>query len=462
MHPRLMKKLLLSIIVLFSSLLVKGQAWFPFSSGIAYDRAAYFVQTLTAYNNNLFAGGVFDTAGGKPANNIAKWDGTSWHALGKGANSSVYASTVYNGHLIVGGYFDTIDGVPASHIASWNDTAWSTLGGGISGQYSCVNVLMVYNGHLIAGGVFDTAGGIPAMGIAEWDGKKWSTIGTGIYGTVWSLTSFNGNLIAGGYFDIADGSQCNYVTEWNGTSWNCMGKGMDNIVWAVDSFHNRLYASGWFDSAGGVSASHIAVWDGASWSRIGTGLTGAVEADAMIIKDGSLYIGGYFSFAGGVPANDIVKWNDTIWSPLGSGIPNGNGINQIEVLTIYQNNIIAGGQFDTAGFVYANNIAGWVINPEGMENISVSNSLKVFPNPSNGKFTIQSSVVSGQSLVEIYNEMGQKVASSNYSEGGAFKSLPWGGQGWALDLSNQPAGIYLYRVITHEGELVGSGKLIIQ
>ena len=91
-----------------------------------------------------------------------------------------------------------------------------------------------------------------------------------------------------------------------------------------------------------------------------------------------------------------------------------------------------------------------------------SEYISVFPNPSNGKFTIQSSVISGQLLVEIYNEMGQKVASSNSSEGGALKSLPSGGQGWALDLSNQPAGIYLYRVITHEGELVGSGKLIIQ
>jgi uncharacterized repeat protein (TIGR03803 family) len=86
--------------------------------------------------------------------------------------------------------------------------------------------------------------------------------------------------------------------------------------------------------------------------------------------------------------------------------------------------------------------------------------VRVFPNPNNGVFIIKSSVVSSQSLVEIYNVLGEKVytASLNPSNGGTSVisiSLPIGeGKGGA--------GVYLYRVITESGELIGEGKLIIQ
>jgi hypothetical protein len=31
-----------------------------------------------------------------------------------------------------------------------------------------------------------------------------------------------------------------------------------------------------------------------------------------------------------------------------------------------------------------------------------------------------------------------------------------------IDLTNQPAGIYLYRITSEKGELVGSGKMVIE
>jgi len=99
---------------------------------------------------------------------------------------------------------------------------------------------------------------------------------------------------------------------------------------------------------------------------------------------------------------------------------------------------------------------------------SVSNPkevVSVFPNPSKGIFTIEQQGVRDKEQVEIYNMMGQKVASSNSSKGGASvvtTILPSGGQRWAIDLSDQPAGIYLYRIVSEKGEAVGTGKLIIQ
>ena len=40
---------------------------------------------------NLYAGGGFTTAGGVPANYIAKWDGSAWSALGSGMDGDDYA-----------------------------------------------------------------------------------------------------------------------------------------------------------------------------------------------------------------------------------------------------------------------------------------------------------------------------------------------------------------------------------
>ena len=55
---------------------------------------------------NLYVGGGFTTAGGLPANHIAKWDGRTWSTLGSGLDGGVNALAVDGaGHLFVGGGF---------------------------------------------------------------------------------------------------------------------------------------------------------------------------------------------------------------------------------------------------------------------------------------------------------------------------------------------------------------------
>jgi uncharacterized repeat protein (TIGR03803 family) len=91
--------------------------------------------------------------------------------------------------------------------------------------------------------------------------------------------------------------------------------------------------------------------------------------------------------------------------------------------------------------------------PTSVNQVKANNeNVKVFPNPSAGVFTIESSVISLQSTVEVYNMLGEKVFTQY--------SIP--STQYQIDLTNQPAGIYLYRVIAENGELVGEGKMIIQ
>src|SRR5688572_26733243 len=132
-------------------------------------------------SGNVCVGGVFSRAGGAPANNIAKWNGSSWSALGAGMDGPVYALAMFGGDLYAGGNFTTAGGSPANYIAKWDGSNWTAVG---SGMDSAVLALTVSGSDLYAGGAFTAAGENPANRIAKWDGSRWSTLGSGMNSNV--------------------------------------------------------------------------------------------------------------------------------------------------------------------------------------------------------------------------------------------------------------------------------------
>jgi hypothetical protein len=123
------------------------------------------VRALAVSGSNLYAGGQFTTAGGVAATNIAKWNGSSWSALGSGIGGDipgrgVRALAVSGSDLYAAGQFTTAGGVAVANIAKWNGSSWSALGSGVSGegQYGGVFALAVLGSDLYAGGQFMTAG----------------------------------------------------------------------------------------------------------------------------------------------------------------------------------------------------------------------------------------------------------------------------------------------------------------
>ncbi len=92
---------------------------------------------------------------------------------------------------------------------------------------------------------------------------------------------------------------------------------------------------------------------------------------------------------------------------------------------------------------------------------AVSGQLKVYPNPNNGMFTISLShpeLVSGTQTIEIYNELGEKVLTSTLPSpnGGGVSSA------CEINISSQPNGVYFYRVVAENGELIGEGKVVVE
>src|SRR5580765_4860694 len=150
----------------------------------------------------------------------------NWISLGglPGANASVRAAAVdASGDLYIGGTFTGVGGVIANHIAKWNGSSWSALG---SGMNSNVLALAVSGSNVYAGGNFTTAGGSAANYIAKWNGSSWSALGSGMNFYVFALAVSGSDVYAGGRFTTADGSAANCIAKWDGSSWSALASGI--------------------------------------------------------------------------------------------------------------------------------------------------------------------------------------------------------------------------------------------
>jgi len=159
------------------------------------------------------------------------------------------------------------------------------------------------------------------------------------------------------------------------------------------------------------------------------------EADTLIVSGGSV---------GGSNRNSKNPQTTYLWS-------NGNTTSTLtvspSVTTTYSVAIVSG----TDPCTSETEITIVVINcSSGVSEFSENGAVKVYPNPNNGSFTLSLSDVNTACNLDIYSVLGEKVYSEVLKQSQSN-----------INLSVQPNGVYLYRVITQTGELVGGGKLVI-
>ncbi len=325
---------------------------------------------------DVIVGGIFTRAGGVPADSIARYNPSTgvWSRLGFGTNGPVRAlAVVPGGDVIAGGYFFAAGRVTASNIARYNPSTnvWSALGSGLSGSGIWpVNALAVLpGGDVIVGGYFTTAGGVAANNIARYNPSTgaWSALGSGTDGDVHALAVLpGGDVIVGGGFSTAGGVDVNSIARYNPTTgvWSRLGGGAGGVVYALavlpGGAGEDLIVGGSLLFGGSVAANNIARYNPSTgaWSALGSGTDGDVHALA-VLPGGDVIVGGEFSTAGGVGGrNNIARYTPStgLWSAMGTGTSAGDGM--VRALAVLPGgDVIAGGDFSTAGGVTASRIA---------------------------------------------------------------------------------------------------------
>jgi len=311
-----------------------GSSWSALGSGIAGTR----ILDLETFDDGggpaLYAAGLFDVAG-TPTPDLARWDGTSWTLLGAGLAVEAGQAPVLHLEafddglgpaLYVTGSLTQVDGQPAGHAGRWDGTSWSTLSGGVTFTIRAAEVFDDGSGPALY------AGGTPDL-IRRWDGAAWSTAGA-----LLSTGTVNDLAIAddgGGptLFVCQQQGSVNAVsvTRWSGGDWEAP-PWIDGEVRALTSFDDglgagpQLIAGGAFTFLDGVRAKHLARWDGAGWSPLVTLSGGGVVGiwALLPVDDGTgpvLYAGGSFNQVDGTVSRSVARWDGTSWGPVAPGCP---------------------------------------------------------------------------------------------------------------------------------------------
>ena len=288
-----------------------GTTWTPMNAGL---NSAVRAMTQCP-NGDIIVGGDFAYENGPFGNTvsrIARWTGSAFVPLGGGISTafnptpSVLALTsTAGGDVIAGGNFYFAGPILANNIARWNGSSWSGFNQGLDNIVRAV--LVMPNGDLIAGGDFLNAGSggsaIPVAHLARWNGSTWSSIGNGTNGGVSALALHpNGSIVVGGNFSVAGGSSFVYgIAGWNGSTWNSFGfgPGIGDVAAISIRPNGDIIAGG---SAGGA----LQRWDGATWNSVGGGIPSFYQYVHTLstLANGDLAVGGLFYNVG-----DTSTWN---------------------------------------------------------------------------------------------------------------------------------------------------------
>jgi trimeric autotransporter adhesin len=328
-------------------------ALFGGSGGNGLDGA---VNTIVISGTDMYVGGEFTRAGPTAANYIAKWNGSSWSALGVGVDFHVLALALQGNTLYVGGRFTSAGGNPAHYIAQWNtgSQTWSTLSSnGREGVIDWVAALAITGTKVYVGGYFTRVGwpdgpATDYFGVWNTNTITWTTVNPGLKNYVDAVAVHGTDVYVGGGFYPNGGSNFDGLARWNtvgaGNQWSGIS-GVGANVYALAASGNDLFVGGTFSPR----IKRLNMTDN-TWRPMSGGVYGGVYGGIVYAiaahADGDVYVGGDFTGAGGRTAYNLARWNPAcdFWLPVGT-----QGMNdRVLALATTTDQALAGGRFSLA------------------------------------------------------------------------------------------------------------------
>lgn len=291
-----------------------GQHWSALGAG---------VELITPGEHGIYAIQEVELPENRDGLVVVKWNGTGWTPItsalwGYYTSPVVFVMLERGTDLYVGGIFEYAGDVAVNNIAKWNGTAWTALGAGVEGL---PEDLVFIGNELFVGGAFDRAGEVDALNIARWNGSQWSALGAGVDGEVRDLDAIGSTLyVAGDFWMIDEQLLAQGIAQWKDGQWSALGLGLapethayvssvtadpaTGIVYIGGELTQMLEGS--IEAPRIVKVRNVAAWDGAHWRPLGQGVNGPVHA--MTLFQGDLYLTGTFTEAGGLPSYGFARW----------------------------------------------------------------------------------------------------------------------------------------------------------
>ncbi|MDX2069597.1 MAG: T9SS type A sorting domain-containing protein [Haliscomenobacter sp.] len=280
-----------------------------------------------------------------------------------------------------------------------------------------------------------------SYGVFQLNGSTWNSIQAGLpSNTLLSSMAFFGNKILLGTL-----GQGVFIREAAGGVWTAANSGLGNLrVTSVATNGNKLFVG--TDGAG----VFVANLDAASWATTAAtsiSHTTLMGLDGSKIQDMAYYNGYIFaSYKGGLLATSD---NGQTW------IAGGNQFNLPSYTSVHRISFVTTRVFVSTEFnsLYSNSLSELPAIVTGVKDINnaLNASIHIFPNPSNGNFSIQvKDIKTTVESISVFDNLGKLI--QNITNTADLQNIPTN--------SNLPSGVYFVQIRTNEGFAVK--KVLIQ
>ncbi|HXP51771.1 MAG TPA: T9SS type A sorting domain-containing protein [Bacteroidia bacterium] len=403
-------------------------------------------------------------------------------------------------------------------VMSWTGSTWAPVG--TPGGVSTSSVKFTTIGFDKAGDpicMFSDKGASTSYGVVAkvYKAGAWTAIGTNsaaLSGSnAYTISMAVANDTVYSAFELGNYHMSVMKCAVTGTTWVNVGSadvnGDSASYQSIAIDKNGVPYVAFCDNAANLNGISVMKFVGGTWQYVGSRNFSngkAVYPSLQIDPTDNMPVVAYSSYGAGQEAN-VAKFNGTAWMPVGiAGFSNdwtsymslaidakgafyvayadwGNEVKNLgqENCTVEKFDpkvdtawrfIPMNGSCSQAGSTYeactidgnGNLYVTWsaysaYVNelacPTGINEINGGSNVQasVYPNPSHGSFTIALQNAPERSYVNVFNILGENIYQAKLTNDKT-----------QINLNNQSAGIYLYRILDENGKVVSTGKLIIQ
>ena len=442
----MLKKVIIILSLLTCACSMQAQVWTKMLDSVpgVFQATTHAHDTI---NNILYLGGYMNAANDKVSNGVFKYNGVSFNTLGTGLNDHqtyavVKSLQMFQNKLYVFGDFEKTGSYWCKYMGRWNGVSWDSINFKPNQPIWWTDV---YNNELYVAGWFDTIAGQPIKRVAKFDGTNWYDLSFPYANMVNAIKNYNGVLYGASYTG---------VWQYKNNAWShladCSGD-MFREVYGMKVIDSLLYFYGRFNSLGGVTSKGIVAFDGVKWYGLGQGLSysGYEEITNVQKIDGKIYITGNFENIEGVGnSNGNQNTNYAVLDSNQWCIKSPPFDNTTFGVVKYNGDLHIYGAFWKCGNDSMVGFAKWIGGNSsiacsntftisntfvGLNEISVSDNIKIYPNPTTSIINIVDENNQLQnSTIQIKNYLGQFVFTSSFTS--------------QINLSSLSAGMYFLTI----------------